>query len=182
MINLLPPEVKQEMRYSRFNAILLRYVRAIAAVCILLAGALIAGRYYLNQKIETATHSLGDTQHQIDGYKQLQADTSQLTARIGSITTVQASQARFSELLTDLAEFMPQGTAINSVTLTGDDAKPVRLVVAALDYKTALSVRDSITRSKRISAADIEQVSNQPTGKANYQVTVTFVFNPGAAR
>jgi Tfp pilus assembly protein PilN len=182
MINLLPPQIKQEMRYSRFNATLIGYVKIIATVCLLLAGALLGGRYYLNQKIEAANAHVKDAEKQITDYKPLRDKATQLSSRVNSIITVQKSQARFSELLNDLGEFMPQGTSISSITLTGDDTKPVRLVVAAVDYKTALSFRDNITRSKRISAADIEQISKQTSGKAAYVVTVTFIFNPGSAR
>jgi Tfp pilus assembly protein PilN len=183
MINLLPPNFKQEVRFSKRNAILRHYLILTFGVTIVLAGALLAARYYLNTQISAVNARLADKQIQIDSHKDLEAKAKKLNARLASIQTIQKGQAKFSVLLSDLAVDMPQGTAITSLSLTGDDKKPVKLTVQAVDYKTALGFRDSITKNKRISAADIEDIHGAPSGNRTvYTVTVSFLFNPGAAR
>lgn len=183
MINLLPPEVKTAVRYSRYNALVVHYLGLTVMVSLLLAGGLLGGRYYLNQQIKTAGDQITTTNQQMTTYRNLQAQATTLNTRLAAIQSIQKSQAKFSVLLSDLAQYMPVGTEISSITLTGDDKQPVRLSVRATDYKTALGFRDSITRSHRISAADIEAISAAADGNVTfYTVTVVFAFNPGEAK
>jgi Tfp pilus assembly protein PilN len=185
MINLLPPAIKQEVVYSHYNRVVLRYLKLVLVLFVLLAGSLLAGRYYLNQQISHTDADITDKQKQVATYKGLQTQAVSINNRLTAIQSIQKSQAKFSVLLADLAQFMPQGTAIASLTLTGNDKQPVQLTVTAVDYPTALSFRDSIARAPRISAADIQSINPQPLvdGKAGlYNVVVVFAFNPGGAK
>ncbi|TAK89202.1 hypothetical protein EPO04_03845 [Patescibacteria group bacterium] len=181
MINLLPPAFKSELRYSRYNASLLRYLKLTILVCLGLAAMLYGGRWYLGQQTAAVEQRVAQKQDSIKKYKEVETKGAALNQRLNSIQTIQKSQAKFSVLLTDLAQYMPQGSSISTITLTGDDKKPVRLTVKAADYKTALAFRDSITKSSRVSAADIESIKKD-TESNFYVVTVTFSFNPGKAR
>jgi len=183
MINLLPPEVKTANRYARYNAVAVRYIGLTIMVLVVLAGAQLGSRYYLNQRIKATSDNIAATQRQIGTYRNLQTQAATLNTRLAAIQTIQKNQAEFSTLLSDLTKYMPVGTSISSITLTGDDKQPVRLSVKATDYKTALGFRDSIARSPRISAADIETVSATGAGaSSSYNVTVVFAFNPGEAK
>ena len=185
MINLLPPTIKQEIRFSKRNARLVGYLKLTTFLVVILAGSLFTGRWYLDQQAAAADKAVTETEAESAKYKQLQDDAKSLNSRLTAIQAIQKSQAKFSILLGDLAQTMPQGTAISSIVLTGDDKKPVKLTVKALDYKTAIGFRDNITKSKRISAADIDQIQldqPQPGQPQFYTVTVTFSFNPGKAR
>lgn len=181
MINLMPPAIKEEIAYARRNAKLISYLKITVLVVLILAGALVGGRYYLDQQTKAVQSQVADKQLEMAQYSQAQADATKINQRLSAIAAIQKSQARFSELLDDLAHYMPQGTAITSIGLTGDDKQPIRLTVKASDYKTALSFRDSIVRSKRISAADIQDIKADAATKS-YVVTVVFAFNPGSAK
>lgn len=181
MINLLPPAIKQELMYSRYNAVIIRYLKLVVAIFLILAGALFGGRWYLNEQISATEASIKTKQDQIASYKELETKALKLNQRITSIQAIQKSQSKFSILLADLAQNMPQGTSISSISLTGDDKKPVRLTVKAVDYKTALGFRDSISKSKRISAADIDDIKKDSESNL-YTLTMTFAFSPGQAK
>ena len=183
MINLLPPEVKTATRYARYNALMMRYIGLAIVMLVVLVGAQLGSRYYLNHRIKTTGDQITATKQQIAAYSTLQAQATALNARLTAIQTIQKNQTKFSGLLSDLAQYMPVGTAISSITLTGDASQPVQLSVTAVNYQTALSFRDSIARSPLISAADIESVSTTGTGSATaYTVTVLFAFHPGDAK
>lgn len=183
MINLLPPDIKEQISYSRRSLILRNYILLAIAVGMLLSGTLWAGQYYLKNQIAAADTYLGDKQVQSNRFGKARKKTEALNARLTAIQAIQKKQAKFSVLLGDLAQSMPPGTAISSISLTGDDTKPVRLAVRASSYQAALAFRDSIVSSKRISAADIQDIKAvQNKNVTTYNVTVTCAFNPGAAR
>lgn len=180
MINLLPPAIKTEIAHSRKNAIIIRYLMGTVGLGVAFAAMFWYGHHQLSLQMHAANQRIAEKQADINQHKDLETKAQVLSGRLNAIASVQKSQAKFSVLLDDLAQYMPSGTAVSSITLTGDDKKPVRLTVSASDYKTALSFRDSIARSKRISAADIESVQQNDVGL--YDVTVTFTFSPGGAR
>lgn len=184
MINLLPPDIKQEIIYSKRNAILLRYTVMLGAIMVILAGALMGARFYLNAEIERISLEIKNKEVEIAENKELEMSAKTLNARIASIQTIQKEQAKFSLLLDDLAQNIPQGSAIHSITLTGDDKAPVQMTARATDYRGALSVREGISKSERISAADIESIQGpeSPGSGGLYTVTIKFAFNQGQAR
>ncbi|HSX41466.1 MAG TPA: PilN domain-containing protein [Candidatus Saccharimonadales bacterium] len=179
MINLLPPEAKKQIRFGRRNGILVRYLIIAAAVVVTLTVEFVGAQLYLNQQIKTAQDEAASKNLALSKYKGLEKDVQAVNSRVTSVEKIQSTQAKFSLLLSDLAEATPKGVAITSISLTGDDKKPVRVTATAADYATALSFRDSIAKSPRISAADIESI--QQTDKLK-SVTVAFAFNPGKAR
>ena len=182
MINLLPPEIKSEIAYSKRNAVLRHYIILVALLAAVLSAGLFGAHTYLAQKMKDVDKSIAENQLKIASKKQLEAEAQNINSRLTSISNIQKSQAKFSVLLDDLARDMPRGTAISTISLTGDDTKPVKLTVTAVDYNTALGFRDSITSSPRISAADIESIKVKAPGSRAHVVTVTFTFNPGQAR
>ncbi|HUC20243.1 MAG TPA: hypothetical protein VMR98_01980, partial [Candidatus Polarisedimenticolaceae bacterium] len=72
MINLLPPEVKTQIGYSRYNHSLLNYLWLTLLLAAILAGSLLAASYFLNQDIKRADDDLAAKQQQINTYSGLQ--------------------------------------------------------------------------------------------------------------
>lgn len=182
MINLLPPAIKEEIAYSKRNAVMRNYVILVVTITIMLAGLLLGTRYYLNSQIAAKQQDLDTKQAQIDKYTTVENKAAALNSRLATIKSIQTSQSKFSVLLSDLAKYMPVGTALTSITLTGNARLPVQVTVVANGYATALSFRDSIIRSKRISAADIESIAPVTAGPGSFAITAVFAFNPGEAQ
>lgn len=178
MINLLPPDIKEEITYSKYNAIVVRYLVIVLGVAALLAGALIGAQFYLGQKTSASTNRLIDTQSKMSQYSSVQKQAKELNARITSIQTIQNSQTRFSELLSNLAAATPQGVALTGIALTNDKTKPVRVQAQAVDYRSALAFRDSIVNSPAFTAADAESITQGDP----YSISLTFTFNPKATK
>lgn len=179
MINLLPPLVKEQMRFARMNASATKMVRLIIILLILVFGAFAGTFWLLDQKIASANRRLSDQQKQIDSYKSTEEQVRLVNERLSSIKNIQSLQPKFSALLVDLAAVTPKGVTLNGITLTGNDKKPVRLVVTANSTNAAVSYRETLLTSQRIQAADIENIA-----VANNTVTATIAisFKPGKAK
>lgn len=181
MINLLPPDVKQAMRYGRYNVRALTYLWIVLATLGLLAAAFGGLWYYLGLQQRQLALSVADQQAQIASYASFQLEAKAAATRLNSIKAIVASQTRFSVLLADLAKVIPQEVVIDSITLTGDDKKPLRISITASSYETALAFRDAIIASPRIAGADLESVAKQPE-RGSYSASISFGFSPGQAR
>jgi Tfp pilus assembly protein PilN len=175
MINLLPPAIKQEVSFSKRNAVILRYTIMAAAIVIITVAALFAGQLYVAQKIKDTQAQLDQKDLEVAKYHKLETDAKAVNNRLTSIQNLQKNQAKFSQLLSDIAAATPVGVAIQSISLTGDDKRPVNISAHATSYKTAVSFRDALVKSPRISAADIVQVSSD-------SVTLSIAFKAGQSK
>lgn len=181
MINLLPPAIRESMRFGRYNVRAVAYAWIIFGSFGLITAAFGGTWYYLRLQEHQLDLSLSDQQAQIASYAPFQKDANAAAGRLASIKSIANTQTRFSVLLTDLAKVIPLGVTIDSITLTGDDKKPLRVSVTASTYETALAFRDAIISSPRIIGADLESVAKQPD-KGNFSASISFGFKPGQAR
>jgi Tfp pilus assembly protein PilN len=180
VINLLPPDLKDQIRYAKLNRLVLRYLRVVVVVVVVLAGIFAGAFYLLDQQTAVVTADVADKQKTIAGF-----NTSFLPAaknasdRLNAIKYVQATQTRFSAVVADIAKVVPQGVSIDSMTLTGDDKTPVTIAVTAQSYSQALAFRNALITSPRIAGADLESIS---ASGSTYQTSVVVAFKPGQAK
>src|SRR5450755_3742504 len=131
MINLLPPQTKENIRYSKLNQYVMRYIRLLVVVIVVLAAAFAGTWYYVHQQVAQATRDTADKQATIAGYNTLQTQANSANSRLTAISAIQAGQTKFSQLLDDLAAVMPKGAVLSSITLTGSDTTPVQVSITA---------------------------------------------------
>jgi Tfp pilus assembly protein PilN len=180
MINLLPPSLKEQLRYARYNQLAVRYLRLLTVLVLVLAGIFGASIFFLHQQTDLISRDVTDKHRQITSYDATVKQAKDVADRLTAIKTIQASQTKFSLLLDDLAKVLPKGVSIDSITLTGDDKKPVRVNVTGSSYDAMLSFREALAKSARISGVDLENVNQANQGQ--FQSSVVIGFKAGQAR
>lgn len=182
MINLIPPPLKQEHKFARWNTQVVRYLKILVVLVIVMSFAFGSTYVYLTRRIHAIDQDLAAKQTQVDSYASTVTAARALNDRVAAIKAIQATQPKFSLLLDDIAKFSLKGTTISSITLTGDDAKPVQINATAPNYTQAVSLRDALASSPRISGADIVSISGEAGGGGSYAVSIVIGFKPGEAR
>lgn len=179
MINLLPTSRKEEIRFAKLNRIVLRYLRLVLLLIIIIGGILGGTLYYLGVLNAQAEADINAKKQEIAVGAPFMKQAKDVSDRLLAIKTIQASQTRFSLLLNDLAKVLPQGVAIDTITLTGDYTKPVRIAVSGNTYNSMLAFRDAVAKSSRISGVDLESISQDTDG---FHAGVVIGFKQGQAR
>jgi Tfp pilus assembly protein PilN len=181
VINLLPPDLKEQIHYAKLNRVTLRYLWVLVAV-VLVLGGIFGGTFYLmNQQAAGVAADVADKQKTIaDLSRTFVPKAKDASDRLNAIKYVQGTQTRFSALIADIAKVVPQGVSIDSLTLTGDDKTPVTIAVTAQSYDAALALRNALITSPRIAGADLETIS--ATGTGTYQTNIVIAFKPGQAK
>jgi Tfp pilus assembly protein PilN len=179
MINLLPPQIKEQITYSKRNAIIVHYLWLAAFTMIVLGGVFGGSYWYLQGRIASAEQAVAQKETSIAGFKGLESKVKTLNSRLSTIKAIQSQQAKFSQVLTDVAKAMPAGASLNNINLSGDASKPVTIDATADSYATAVALRDTLAASPRIAAADLQTVN--ATG-SNYHVSIVLSFKPGQAK
>jgi len=181
MINLLPPDLKEQIRFAKMNQMALRYLRVIIGVAIVI-GVIFAGALYLvRQQAGSAVSSAASSQQTINSLNSTVIPEAQDAAnRLTAIQYVQSTQTHFSQVIANLAGVLPQGVSIDSLTLNGDAKLPVNMAVTADTYDEALAVRNALATSPRIAYVDLEDISGSTSSNVTtYNVTVVIAFKAG---
>jgi hypothetical protein len=179
MINLLPPDQKEQIRYAKLNRLALRYVWVSVVVTAVLGVIFGGGFYLLEQQLREVTKDVNDKQATIAALnKTFTPKAKDASDQLSAIKYVQGNQTKFSAVISDIAKVIPSGVSLDALTLTGNDQVPVKLSVTQ-SYAVALAFRNALITSPRIAGADLESIS---ANEGLFQASVVIAFKPGMAK
>lgn len=174
MISILPPEQKEQIRYSKYNVAARHYLMAIIMIFAAVGASLYVGHHYADQQIAAYEQSLEEIRSEASRHKELQADVGTLNIRLKKIDALLKSRTSFSEVLSDLASVLPSGAFINGVNLTGEIDQPLELTITTRSRDQSLILRNALLSSPRITTADIQSITPNTDGGVNVIVIVGF--------
>jgi Tfp pilus assembly protein PilN len=178
MINLLPPQIKDDYRYARHNSSLLRLLVAFGfgAVGLVLIAA--AGVFYLHQTTKSYTAQASQLETRLAEQKQDQV-TKQVQEVSGSLklaVQVLSQEIQFSQLLTQLAVVTPNNVRLNGVNIS-EFGGGIDITAEASDYDTASQLQINLTdpENKIFSKADIVNITCQSGNSGNTRYPCSVV-------
>jgi len=186
MINLLPPDDKNEIMYARRNTKLLRWSGAIAGVivgCMLIVGF---GALYLNKSTNAYSKQLADTEQQLKLQKidETNKRVQDISSSLKLVTQVLSREVLFSKLVRQVGAAMPANTVLTNLQINKLQGG-IDLSAQAVDYKTATQIQVNLQdpNNKIFAKADILNIacSGNGTGTLNTKypclVQIRALFN-----
>ena len=181
MINVLPPELKQQVKYSKRNIILLRHLLLTLSASALIAAIIFLSLWYSSRQITSLQTSLQERQQERESYKDTETKVQALQSSLNLIDKLLTERTEYSAVLGDLAAVLPTGSYISSMTLTGEDDKPMQMIVFADSINTAGLIRNSLLTSPRINSADIQSITRDDENNV-FSVDIIVAFEKGQAQ
>lgn len=138
MINLLPPESKQQIQYGRRNTHLTRWIFAMVIVIAGIGVMTVVGQLYINQNVKSLKTIATQAQTRMAD-QNLEATKKELTTLSGNLKTVVQilnKQLLFSKMFIKIGGVMPAGTAVSGVTLSTSDSA-IDLAIGGIDKNAA---------------------------------------------
>ena len=182
MINLLPPEVKQDRGYGRHNITLLSYSISIVSVAILSIGVILFNMQYVRadeNRLQAEMQSRNDETTKLEAS---QKDVDKIATQLKTIDKLYAGEVKFSELIPKIGTLLPSGAVLNALTLTNGKASPLQLDVDLETQDLVAVFQQNLTNSDLFQAADISAIiskgaSANKTGKSYpFGATLTASF------
>lgn len=170
MINLLPPEYKQTLFYSKRNRTMSRWVIALLVALIFSLVIVGVGWVYLDQSIKSETKSVEETEVALK-----EQDIDETTNQIDEISNntklvldVLSREILFSKLIKQLGAALPAGTALESLTLVELEGG-ITIQAKATDFNSASQIQVNLTdpQNKIFKQADIESITCNETSQEN---------------
>lgn len=170
MINLLPPDYKKTIFYSRYNRTVIRWVFALALS--LLFSLLIVGFgwIYLDQSIMRESKTAEESQSALND--QAVENTTEKVEEISSNTKlvlqVLSKEVLFSKLLRQLGASLPPDTALESINIE-ELSGGITIKALAKDFNSASQIQVNLEdpSNKIFKQADIESINCTESPETN---------------
>lgn len=177
MINLMPPELKQEIIFARRNTLLLHW--AIGALIIIggLFAVISAGRYYVQQSIGLITQDIAQAQANLQSQSLTEAEqrVEEISTQTKLAVQVLSRQLLFSKLLRQIGTVMPEGTALTSLDVS-QISGGIDLDATALNTNAATQIQINLQdpANKIFEKADINSIDCTGGGGRLYPCDVSL--------
>ena len=162
MINLMPPELKNQITYARRNTKLRRYALAIVVGIAGIAAVVFAGQLYIDQSIDAYQKQVEQSRSILAPQKlhETQKHAQDISNSLKLVLQVLAREVLFSKLLQQVGAAMPAGSALQSLSISGVQGG-IDLQAVAADYQTATQVQVNMQdpRNKNFEKADLVSVN-----------------------
>lgn len=178
MINLLPPDVKENYRYARRNHFLLRWI-GIFTAGLLGAIFLTAGGYlYLHQSVRSYTNQVANSNAQLQSQNLpgVQKQVTEISNNLKLVVQVLSKEVLFSELLQRLGSVTPTNAVLTNLSISQTQgAIDITAQTANYDAATQLQVNLADPKNQIFSKADLINIAcpNNTNGK-QYPCTATI--------
>ena len=187
MINLLPPEHKQEIRAGRTNVLLSRYIGILIVAAIVLSG-LVAGVYLtLNGTKAVAETKVAENQSRTAEYQSIKSQTDSFKADLSTAKNILDNSVSFSKLIYRIAEIVPPNVVLGSLALDPQTfGSSVTMDASARSFDDAARLRDAFIKNSDVfSNVQLQTIesSGDTSGEAGsypVKVNLSVVINKGA--
>lgn len=186
MINLLPPEVKENITYARRNTRLRKWCIALFISVLAIGGIVAAGQLYMQQSIRSYSAQVEQGRQQLEAQKltETQNKVKDLTNSLKLVVQVLSREILFSKLLSQIGSALPSGSVLTGLSINTVQGG-LDLRANAVDYQTATQVQINLQdpNNKIFDKADIvnvqcvsESTPNTPQGNYPCSVQVRALF------
>ena len=177
MINLLPPELKQDYRYARYNRRLMHWV--IAFLFALIGAAVITGSglFIMNNSINDYKTRIATAQAQLasDNLTGIQNQVTTISNNLKLMVKVLSKEILFSKLLTQLGTITPSNVELTSLSISQTQTA-IDITAQTTDYNAATQLQANLASPSNqiFSKADLVSItcaSGSQATNASYPCT-----------
>lgn len=162
MINLLPPDIKQNVSFARRNTILVKWASVLMLAILGVVIISTAGFIYLRQTTNTQEIQLKQAQNELKAKKleETQKHVQELSNSLKLVTQVLSREILFSKLITQIGSTMPANTSLSSLNIDKVEGG-IDLTAVSTDYNSATQIQVNLAdpENKIFDKADLVSVN-----------------------
>ena len=115
MINLLPDDMKKDLRAARTNTVLLRYNIMLILAVLFLAGAIAIVYVFLSTMKTSAEQAIKENVVKEQSYATVKREADAFKSSLSDAKTIFDEELSYSRALVRYAQLFPDGTATNNI-------------------------------------------------------------------
>lgn len=180
MINLMPPAVKEDIRYARLNVLLVQYCILAALVSLGLVATMFFGLTLLNNDEQLIKDAISQREKTLENLKADEDRARELSGQITTISGLLNKELDYSEVITQIGGLIPQGATLQALNLQQTiKQEPLSLTVSVDNQEKAAVVQQNFENSPLFAGADIQSITpaTRSEGGAILSYTVALVVS-----
>lgn len=183
MINLLPPQDLSNLQAAKTNRLLLRYNILLLGAVGLIILALAFTYVVLGMGQNNAQATIDSNNQRVASYAKVRQQGAEFSKNLSTAKQIFASETNYTDLLVKIAQALPAGTSLQSLTL--DEAtigKSTTIAANVASPQAALQLKDALAaKPKLFSNVYLLSITNGDTAsKYPYTASLGVTINKGA--
>lgn len=177
MINLLPDQRKTEIKAARVNVLLVRYTSLLVLGLAFIFGVLYVSYLVLASTNQSALAIIESNDVKADVYKPTKDQVDALSASLTQTKVILDQEVLYSRVLVKLAQEMPAGTVLETLTLNESsfNGSPLTARVFAKTTEQAVALQEKFRNSSLFSNVSFQSIE-QNNGVEGYPVSISISF------
>lgn len=177
MINLLPPEVVKELRASRANTMLRRYLITALLAFIVLIG-IFGGALYINQQnLEAYEQNLEESEAELAELGDIKQRIADYNEKLATAEEALAAEQKMTVLIANLSSVLPPGSVLSGISFNAESfEEPVSIQAQVDSFNKAGVMKRNFAQSEFFTDVVLQQISEQARqegeGPSAYPFTV----------
>lgn len=182
MINLLGPSDKKQLRAARANTTLVRYY-FLAILVIVGSGVVLGGGFYIaDQNKNNSMVALSQAKNDTADYAKVKQQSEEFASNLKMAKQILATEVVYSKMITDIANTIPQGTILTSLSLTPETiSKKMELSFKTKSYDQGIQLKTALENSDLFSDVSITSITSkgeEGSGAYPTDVNISAKFHP----
>lgn len=183
MINLLPYDLKRQVKAARTNIRLINYITILSMGIVFLCGiSFVVYSVLLGTKVN-AENLAAENASKSSAYNAVRSQADALRASLASAKVTLDKEIVYTRVITGIAGVMPSGVVLENLSLSPSTfGTPITLQAYARSINDAIALKDSFQQSPLFSNVSFESLSTGAQTSA-YPLTVSLnvTINKSAA-
>lgn len=184
-VNLLPPELKEEIAQAKKNAKSLSFLKKLFLVLVVI-GFLIGLTFaFLNFQTKSVITQLTKEEKEIDKFGSLADNAKKISERLSTIKSIDQNTNKWSSVVEEIQKTVPEGVYLTQIKMDAAPKSRNQLAGSASSKKEVASFREAMEKSNKFEFVDIESSTttlNQVTKKEAENFTITFSLSKEALK
>lgn len=158
-LNLLPPELKEDIIYAKKNAAIYQLLIKLVAGFVIMATVVAVVGYitYTNQKIAEEEKTVAE--QQLASWNNTEKDARDFSERLNLVMKIRGDKPNWQLVINELANSTPANVKLTSFDFTSNKENRVSLTGTALSNTDIGTFRELLSKSKLFQYVDIENTS-----------------------
>jgi Tfp pilus assembly protein PilN len=185
-LNLLPPEIKEDIAYAKKNAALFQILaKLLAGFALMLAVVGVVG-YIVYTNSQIATEEKEATAQQVASWKNTEKDAVDFSNRLNLVSKIDSEKINWPAVFAELAKSTPNNVKLSAYDFKNNATDRVGLSGYAVTNADIGTFREILARSKLFQYVDIESTTQatDPADAAKKVLSfrITMNLNQAEAR
>lgn len=178
-LNLLPPEVKEDIAYAKKNAGIYQILLKLMAGFVIMAAvvSVVGFIVYKNQQIAEEEKAVAEAQ--LASWKNTEKDAKSFADRLNLVDKIQGEKINWTLIFSELAKSTPVNVKLSSYDFNNNKIDRASLTGYALSNTDIGTFRELLSKSPLFQYVDIESVAaaTDPADSARKVLTFKITLN-----